>query len=387
MTTIPPAKKETRARLTSSDVIVGGGVAALIASLYLSEPVTIITKPAKKNPIANRILVSGNGRCNFFNSMLLNTSYKGTFLEPYEEIVHDDIDYAREILDFLRENGIAWFIDDGLYYPFFNRAKDFYEPLMERFNQTGHNVIYGEVISIDRKNHIITYQEDEDTVKTVSYDRVMLSTGGISYDRGSLREPLIYSLGLPYTPFSPSLCPVKVKERIPSFAVGQRLRGKISLKCGKEYIYSEQGEVLFKKDGLSGIAVFNITHYINQYLRTNPEAKLTVEVDFGSHDSSFIGTSAYVPDYVREIKKYSLRSSFNTLLFTFVAFYPFKDSQVSSGGIKLDILNSRDLSVVNDPAFFVAGECIDASLPCGGFNIATAMIEGLKIAMSWEDEE
>ncbi len=82
--------------------------------------------------------MSGNGRCNFFNSKLLKSSYEGTFLEPYEKIVHDDIDYSSEILSFLKANGISWFVDGDLYYPYFNRAKDFYDPLIERFYQKDH---------------------------------------------------------------------------------------------------------------------------------------------------------------------------------------------------------------------------------------------------------
>ncbi len=328
--------------------------------------------------------MSGNGRCNFFNSKLLERSYEGTFLEPYEKIVHDDIDYSSEILSFLKANGISWFVDGDLYYPYFNRAKDFYDPLIKRFNRKGHQVIYGEVISIDRENHLITYSEDG-VSKTVSYDRVMLGTGGISYDRDSAPKPLIYSLGIPYTPFSPSLCPVKVKEKIPSSAVGQRLKGRVSLISNGITIYSEEGEVLFKKDGLSGIAVFNCAHYINEYRKEHPNASFNIEIDYSSHDGTSLSFENALPDFILELRKTSLRCTLGTLLYTFAEFYPFKDSQVSSGGIKLNAVDLHTMSLKEDPSFFVAGECIDASLPCGGFNIGTAMIEGLKIAKTWEE--
>ncbi len=368
----------------SSDVIIGGGVSALIASLCLSKPVLTVTRPAKRNPFASRILVSGNGRCNFFNSMLLMSSYKDTFLEPYEEIVHDGINYAEALLSFLKDSGISWYVDGCLYYPFFNRAKDFYDVLMNRLVKKNNRIIYGEVVSVDRANHVITYTENGET-KTLTYDRVMLDVGGISYDRESYGKPLVYSLGIPYTPFSPSLCPVKVKEKIPSSAVGQRLKGRVSLLSGGETFYSEEGEVLFKKDGLSGIAVFNATHFINERLKKDPGASFSMEIDYSSHDGAMLSPESPLPDFVNDLKKTSADVTKRTLLYTFEGFYPFKDSQVSSGGLQLDVIDGHTMSLKDDPSFFAAGECIDASLPCGGFNIGTAMIEGLKIGKNWEE--
>ena len=316
--------------------------------------------------------------------MLLMSSYKDTFLEPYEEIVHDGINYAKALLSFLKDNGISWYVDGGLYYPFFNRAKDFYDVLMKGLAEKSHQIIYGEVTSVDKANHVITYTENGET-KTLTYDRIMLDVGGMSYDRDSYGKPLVYSLGIPYTPFSPSLCPVKIKEKIPSSAVGQRLKGRISLLSGGETLYSEEGEVLLKKDGLSGIAVFNATHFINERLKKDPNASFSMEIGYSSHDSALLSPETALPDFVKDLSKTSLSRTFGTLLYTFEGFYPFKDSQVSSGGLQLSAIDGHTMSLKDDPSFFAAGECIDASLPCGGFNIGTAMIEGLKIGKTWED--
>lgn len=55
-------------------LVIGSGPAGLLTSILAQEKrkVTLIEKPAKEFKLAKRILVSGNGRANFFNQNLLD---------------------------------------------------------------------------------------------------------------------------------------------------------------------------------------------------------------------------------------------------------------------------------------------------------------------------
>ena len=60
--------------MLSDFLIIGGGVSGLMAALLASKKrkVTILEKPNRNFQLAKRILVSGNGRANFYNADLLH---------------------------------------------------------------------------------------------------------------------------------------------------------------------------------------------------------------------------------------------------------------------------------------------------------------------------
>ena len=53
-------------------LVIGSGPAGLLSSIGYSHNshVTLLEKPEKNNTLGKRILLSGNGRCNFFNRVV-----------------------------------------------------------------------------------------------------------------------------------------------------------------------------------------------------------------------------------------------------------------------------------------------------------------------------
>lgn len=374
-----------RTSLSSDLLVLGGGVGGcFLAALLGGKRKSLVVEAETKEPtLLKRIKVSGNGRCNFFNANLLDPQAALPFLEKTKRFFYrGEHNYPQETLDFLvKELGIAYFREGDLFYPFFNRSECVMEPLLEFFGLSKSDVLHGRVLSVDRKRHVALVRKEDEEIE-ISYRDVVLALGGQSYDR-SPNDRLLASLDVPFLPFSPSLCPVRVEERIPAYLVGNRLRSRVRLLADGKEVGFEDGEVLFKEDGLSGISVFNLSLLVNECLRRNEKKRLVFEIDYGAHDG-YIGREAPLSAFPLFLRRYLSEKGippFERLCFTFKSLYPFKNSQVSFGGLLPESFDA-DFTLRKDPSFHAIGECLDIGLPCGGYNIGFALTSAFVLGQS-----
>lgn len=366
-------------------VVIGGGVAGTFLAGLLGRKgisVLLLEKDSHQPPLARRISVSGNGRCNFFNEDLLDTTFTLSSLKPLAPyFLHDGTFYPRKTLDFLtKELGIRYIKEGKLYYPYFNRSECILHPILSMLEGTSVSLRKAEVLSLDRRRRFLRCRMGEE-VREVPYAKAVFCIGGRSYDRNDFSPRLLSSLCLPLTPFSPSLCPLMVRERIPSYLVGTRLRGNLSLLSGNEVLATEMGEVLFRADSLSGICVFQLSRVLNEALRDGRKGPFVLRLDYSSYEG-FRGEGSSVASFPLALRRYlseTGRSPFEPLSFQFSSFPSFERSQVSFGGLRLGSFQ-HDFSLKGDDSFFAIGECLDVNLPCGGYHIGTALIEAMVVS-------
>ena len=74
----------------------------------------------------------------------------------------------------------------------------------------------------------------------------------------------------------------------------------------------------------------------------------------------------------------------NGLNFKIKDLYDFKNSQVSKGGICIDEVSLNNFELIKNKNVVFLGETLDISLPCGGYNLGLAIIEGYKGAKNFE---
>lgn len=356
-------------------VIIGGGISSLIPAIELSSKyhITIFDKKRKNDILARRILVAGNGRCNFFNEKLLNSdNYDVFYLHKLKDFFFNREDFPNAFFHYLTVKlSFSYYKEGDLYYPFFNRSESIYNFLISKIDSHV-SVKFNDVIKIDRIKKEVTYiTNGKESVKP--YDKIIFAPGGFSYDR-EVDYLLLDSLRISYRPFSPSLVPIKVREKTLSLK-NQRLRGNCSLLVKGKIIYSEEGEVLFKEDGLSGIVIMNLSLYINELLKDGyNKEEISIQIDFSRYQGFKLisDLSAYPKFLIEYLNKNKIKDS--KLLFHFQDFYPFKDSQVSYGGINIELLN-HNFSLKEDKDLYAIGEVLDVNLPCGGYNIGSTLIE------------
>lgn len=362
----------------SSDVIiVGSGPTGLIAALVAAKKhkVLLLEKPSKNPQLGKRILVSGNGRANFFNASLLegNIPFSSSFLPNRKELSQEFLSYLKE------EIGFTYITDEeGRMYPYFRRSECLQYPLIEKIKHHPNiTVAYQEAVKVNQNTLLVKDEKGKET--SLSFSFLVLALGGRSYDRKNYSSSLVNSLSLSSYPFQSALCPVRVKERIPSYLAKNRLKGDLRLYSQDQLLYEEKdGELLFKEDGISGICVFNSTIPLLNEKRKNPTAGFHYSFDYGAKDASLLTYPSFLRRYLQE----SHQEKGKPLSFTFLDTYGFEDSQISYGGVLLDNLNLEDFSLKKQRNIFLGGEMLDVNCPCGGYNMGLSFLEGYQIGKS-----
>jgi predicted flavoprotein YhiN len=159
-------------------------------------------------------------------------------------------------------------------------------------------------------------------------------------------------------------------------------------------VFTESGEILFKKDGLSGIVIFNTSLFISTHYNSLKNIKISLnlinDLDEKKVDEikKYAGSAVilkvltnkkiveYVEKLIENVDKqiYLLRN----LVFTPVEFYGFDTAQISVGGIELCNL-TKDLESKKEPNIFFGGELIDVSGYCGGYNLSMCLASAIII--------
>lgn len=371
-------------------VAIGGGVASCIYAIKtkMDHPDYQVSIFERSDKLLKRILVSGNGRSNFFNEALLkNNVYQSYNYMSFFEFFNLT-EYSEELLEMLSEMGFAYYFDsEGRAYPFSNTAESLWTTLINSISSLGIKVhLDSQVTHIDAEEKTII-----SNCEKYSYDKLFIGVGGAAYDReeNSFKK-VLSSLGIDYVDQTPALCPLTVEQKLPKFLNGTRLKGNLTLYKDNTPFYDEQGELLFKKDGISGICVFNASLFIND------DSKYRISFNPFVHDKCMTSLDekrdlkylsgmfpSKIIQYFSELgfEKMDDEDVLKSLKFDISKKYPLKNSQISMGGINPNEIES-DLSLGKYPDIFVGGEIVDLHGICGGYNIGSALLMGYKAADS-----
>ncbi len=369
-------------------ICIGGGLSSSLFAYQVkknhpSYKVIILEKDEK---ILKRVLISGNGRCNFFNGDFLNGSYPLRFNFPSkvkELISENTIDEFIKILKY--EFNFSYYSDSSLrYYPFSNSSSSFRDILIKKLNEVGvETLTNSKVVSISPKNKTVNLESGN-----LNYDYIFIGIGGKAYDR-DINENILSNLNIDINPYESCLCPLYTKNKYPSLD-GVRIKGILHLLINSKEVYKEEGELLFKKDGISGICVFNSSLFINEksknVIKFNPLCHDNVDLTEIYREFNYDNLVSIFPDKLVKLllknrEKLDINELLNFFTFEIKGKYPLKNSQISLGGISLnEIDNNFRLNKLQN--IFVGGEIIDLHAICGGYNIGFALLSALRASKS-----
>lgn len=365
-------------------LVLGGGVGGVIFAITLAYyyPKLSITIIEKDKTLAKRILVSGNGRCNFFNRNLLENN----FFEFQNKKVISSIlekDFSIRFLSFItRYCNFSLYTDsENRMYPFSNKSETIHKCLLNSLNKLNINLVNDCVESINIENK---------TVKTLqgqyNYDFLHVSLGGMSYLYSKFNYNLFEDLKIKYKKFQPSLCPIKIKKANFTKFSGTRFFSKVTLFEDHKQIFEEDGEVLIKNDGFSGIVIFNLSSYIEE------GKKYTIKLTINEHHGIRLNLTKdnyrnelpiklcdFIDTMISEAKKLK---DYNSLYFEIDKAYDFKESQVSKYGADIENIDLKTMTIKDKKNISLSGEILDITCPCGGYNLGLTMIEAYKAAIS-----
>ncbi|MEG1565727.1 MAG: NAD(P)/FAD-dependent oxidoreductase, partial [Bacilli bacterium] len=250
--------------------IIGAGASGIVAAIKLKEknPSFMVVLIDKNNKIGKKIYATGNGKCNIGNVRVNENSYNVNSINSFinEKKVKSYIEELKTLGIYVKEK-------DGLLYPINECAASVVDVLSEKINKLGVKCkLNTTVINYEPSNYGYILKYGDNT--TEEFDEVIISTGGAAsslYGNSLAIFEMLKKHGYHITPLFPGLCPVKT-TLINKELNGVREKALITLFSEGKSVYSEEGEVLFKEDGLSGISIFNISSIIAR----NPNKKYEI---------------------------------------------------------------------------------------------------------------
>lgn len=381
--------------------IIGGGPSGIIAALEIKKrnPHYDVIIFEQKDSLGKKIKASGNGRCNIGN---LNNDFS---VYKNEAIVENVLkDYDQE--EYLKALGILTkTLYDGYLYPISESANNVLLILLNKLEELGVQIkLNAKLLDYETKNGTLNLFFSEGAMVV---DKVIFATGGKSSPNlgsdGNLFS-IFENHGYVIEHLTPGLTPIRVKENVKEL-FGQRLKALVFLEDEGKVIHQEEGEVLFKKDGLSGIVMMNISSQIVKNKCKNPDINILLLNSEGdiitfkefqnvaktNQNPLLTFVSEPISNYIYHQSKIDkskllseqeisrLFSFFIHLNFKYLNTYDFDSSQVTIGGISFKNLKNNLSSKFENNVYFI-GEVLDVDGPCGGYNLRWAIGSALYLS-------
>ncbi|NLI94380.1 MAG: NAD(P)-binding protein, partial [Erysipelotrichaceae bacterium] len=254
---------------------IGGGALSLFSAYFLSKHhnlnITVYEKNAK---VGRKLTNSGNGRGNFSNMYVAVNKYNNeAFVAPLINAFTPK-DFIAEVASL----GLLTYADEqGRIYPLSEQGIVFNELLLNHLNK--HNVSIKENTEVKtlkkQGSKFIVNEVDE-------YDYVIFATGSNAGLGKNLQSKtpvsILNALGHTFIPYTPTLASIGVKENIHSIN-GRRNKADLKLIINDKEVYTNSGEVLFRKDALSGIAIFELSSILAWEKLKNPNLSAKISLD------------------------------------------------------------------------------------------------------------
>ena len=388
-------------------IIIGGGASGLTAAIKASRnyDVTIIEKNDK---LGKKILITGNGKCNYWNeNQDINNMYHSS--GDYKKIINQlNLTKAHAFLDSI---GIIPFIKNGYYYPNSNQAISVVNALVDEAINNGVKIINEEVTDVEKKANkfIVNKKFESDYLIVATGGKAAPKTGsdGFGYE---IAKKFGHNIIKPL----PALVGLEVEENIKELS-GIRLIGEVNLFIDNELVQKELGEVQFNDYGFSGIPVLQLSSKTVRALDDNKNVFISINLlpniaddilglrsflkvqDKHLNDksisqildqlfnyklSNYLLKISKIDDNAR-IKKLS-NDELNLLCHNILNFnfkiikdHGFENAQTTTGGIDLKEINLDTLESLKVKGLYFCGEVLDVDGACGGYNLSFAWTSGL----------
>ena len=369
-------------------VVIGGGMSGLvcaIASAKCGHKVILLEQNAR---VGKKISATGNGKCNIYNvnpsGNYNDNKFVDTLLARYS---------VQDVVSFFNSIGIFTYTDSyGRAYPVTDNANSVVDCLRAVAARLNVDVFNQTAIAVERTkdNFVVTTDVDKH-----SCDQVVLACGSGSQAKLPNLSNIVPSNY--FTPTSPSLVPVKVAN-MPKILNGLRIKTTVQLLANGSQIYQTEGEVQFKDYGLSGICIFDLSAQIARNNVQEKQHNYQISLDLCPHlahaqlqdeierrlaqrlptDQLFFGIlhnkMAQFVTSTTPIDAQQLTQRIKNCTFKVDKLLGYEMSQVTAGGIKLDLL-SPDMQLPN--GVYAVGEILNVDGNCGGYNLLFATLSAL----------
>lgn len=387
-------------------VIIGGGASGIISSIFASKNNEVIILERNSSSL-KKLLLTGNGKCNYFNDNQDISNYNSNNIDLVEKIITKN--NLNNVLEFFDKIGIVPKIKNGYYYPYSNLSNSIKEALLKEASLCGVKIktdyLVEDIKKVDSK-FIINNE--------LECDYLILSTGSKAYPKtGSdgFGYDILRKFGHKIIKVSPALTQVIGNKSYFKDWAGIRVDAKVSLYENNHFIDNQTGEVQLTKNGLSGICIFNLSGKIRRGLDDKQLEDIIINfLPFVEDIESFLNErnqkvkNRTIIELLEGLINYKLIKIIlkesninenkyydelnikqkNELYNNLVAFKvnvidtnDFDSAQTCSGGLSLEEINLSTMESKLIDGLFITGELLDIDGLCGGYNLTIAWITGM----------
>lgn len=402
-------------------VIIGGGASGLMAAIMAARGGAKVTVLEHQNQIGKKILVTGNGRCNFTNTDQALSHYHSECPDVMEKVLSGFS--MEETVNFFKELGICPKSRNGYLYPNSDAASSVLEVLrMECEHLKVKLACQTEVESVEKSGGLFKVHTHGWTYEA---EKLILAAGSKAAPAtGSDGSGYTYAKSFGHTVIEPypALVQLLSKERSLGTLAGLRADANAVLLVEGEQKASNRGEVQFNAGNISGIPVFQISAEAAKAMAEGKRCEVLFDFLPGFTQEELLS-------YLKERKEhggYKTAAAFLTGLFhkklsqvliqqcgfsaklcaadfkedditnlckqikafkvTIYATNGFEHAQCCGGGVSLTEINPHTMESKLIRGLYFCGELLDVYGDCGGYNLQWAWTSGYLAGKAVNDD-
>lgn len=406
-------------------LVIGAGPAGMMAAITAKKN----NKDAKVQILEHgteagkKILVTGNGRCNFTNAVMS----AGQYPKECQGFVHPVLNQfsSENLKAFFMQIGLPYKERNGYFYPRSDSALAVRDALAAEVKRLGIWILDGfetESITCTATNvasgeRFVVRGTQNAEAKTLYCDVCILACGSSAAPKtGSDGSgfKLARGLGLKVKKPVPALTPLELDsayKKIYETWAGVRSNGRVAVIVDNEELYADSGELQFTNYGISGIPVFQISRYASRALDKHRDVRIRLNLLEEADDAWLQQFMSFaerrggctIPEFcagllnqkltkalcrflsvpidrpIRKLPAETLEDflkALKNLEFIVTGSKGAEQCQVMSGGIKHNEINAQTMEAKSIKGLFVCGELVDVDGPCGGYNLQWAFSSG-----------
>ncbi|MBU4534826.1 MAG: NAD(P)/FAD-dependent oxidoreductase [Euryarchaeota archaeon] len=396
--------------------IIGAGPAGCMAAIRASQLDKKIILLEKNNLIGRKLLLTGNGRCNFTNTANLEVFLEKFGMDGafYRDAFNNFSNW--DLINFFQSQGLDYKVEDsGRVFPVTEKSKsvvDIIKKVLKEFNVP---IIYDyHLKNFNRKSEI--FQLSSTKNKVINTHKVIMATGGSSYTvTGSTGDGFKFSesLGHQITELKPGGVPLIVQEEWVFQLKGVTLENVgMSIEYQGKNKHLPRGNLLLTHFGVSGPVILDMSHEIVEIMDNYGDLKLKIDFkpemnheslesnlmeDFQKYSKKSLKNylnyhlpqSTILPllatinlDYQKKLNQITKKERLDLikilkgLPLTIIGHLPLDKALVTCGGVSKKQIDPRTMESEVVKGLYFAGEIISGCGRRGGYNLQQAFSTG-----------
>ncbi len=409
--------------------VIGGGASGMAAALSAKDHLDDLGYNQAKiaifernDRVGKKILLTGNGRCNFTNLSTDHFHYHGENARFAKGALSR---FSPEnVMRYFEKLGVSFVVEESeKVYPMSLHASAVLDSL--RF------AIEEKKISLHSSSYVIGITKKDKSFRLKMSDGLTFDASNVIVACGGSCAPSTGSDGTGYallqkfqhkliTPL-PAIVQLKAHTLFCKPLAGNKFRGEATLHIDNAYIRKENGEILFTEYGLSGPPILQLSGYISRALHECPKAVCSIYLDFmpayslevllamllirrelfGQREIDDFMTGlvhkrlamgiirfSLPKKHVRSVSELSdldithFANNMKNLEIRVSGTLGFSSAQTTAGGISTQDFNPSTMESKLCADLYACGEVLDIDGDCGGYNLQWAWASGMLAGIS-----